>query len=417
MKKTLLFGVSALGLIGLAGAGVGLNSQNVVETNAFSATTTRLIVKVFDGYDSANANVCLSYANSDKSVEGLMRATESLGYHCYAFDIPEDVYQIQVFRAKNSTVDGYDSTNDGANWANGYNYTGYFNFSADKNFVKVTDWNNAYENYGMYRTTISSGEKVYETIDNKDYDWFGLSSTTSFYFWDDITGQTKILSATRLFNSTTVTATMDEDFVCSGFKAIRVANGASFDGSDWSNSVVWNQGNDVRFTSENATNRAVISRTRTGEWNAGDGFETVSASYFAKAFSYYFLEKTANYCTSALSEDAKTDLASAFDGFEALQTGVKSTFYGKTPSHTAEGWRSEDARTDATTEALSRYWDMVNNRGVSDFLGIKNEISGAKSSIANQSYNDGMGLLIGAISIGALLSIGGLFLLRKRKAE
>ena len=363
-----------------------------------------------------------------------VRVTEEGSLH-YSFTFKAHYSKMLFARGSSTTADGATDWAAAGVYAND-NQTVDINFSSTQNRVKLIDEKDgenkqkvSQDNINTYQNTIAKDDKLYATIDNKDYDWFGASATTSFFLWNDVTGATKVLSTSRISStSTTVVGQLDAAFTATGFKVVRVASGKTFDGSDWGNTVVWNEGANVQFTSSYASARAIIDRTRTGQWNYTDGFEVVSASYFAKAFSYYFLEATGNYCNgeggAEVSAAVQGQLSDALVAFEALQPGTKAAFAAAELNHKADGWRTDDRRNDPVSEAASKYWHMTHatnhKKGAvyNDFLSLGETFmvraSGNFEMTVNESNNSAT-LIIVIISVAAIVAVGGYFLLKKKK--
>ena len=409
-----------LGLAALMGVGVAAGfsahrEARVAKADApvSDATIYFDVVDLHSSWYDASAHTkvwCYGHASEADTWAVVTRVGET---DYYSFVLPAGYSTFKIART---------NPDENAWW----NETVAVGYSSSVNKIKVLNEKDGESHYKVnqsfiYENAIAKDDKIYVTIDSKDYDWFSASAASYIYMWNDRNGETKILSTTRISStSTTVVGQLDAAFTATGFKAIRHNPASTFTGTFDSN--VWNQGANVQFTSENASARAVIDRTRTGQWNYTDGFEVVSASYFAKAFSYYFLEATGDYCNTEVSSETQTALRSAFDAFEALQSGTKAAFYTGETEHKADDWRSSDARVDATKEARSKYWHMVNatnhklGAAYTDFLGVKANIAATNNySLVAEGSNYNATLIIVVISSLVLLSVAGVVIIRKRK--
>ena len=450
MKLKNLFITLGLALAVGIGAGAGLSAKNQVKgakAEAAASDTTIYLdssaISWWAGGDvPANLYVWMCDSTNSGSNPSKWVSLHKEGTDHYSFTFKATYTKMVFVRSGNDSLDGTSTEWDGKGGsANIYNQSMDVTYSSSKNCVKLLSstthddnkdkQNFEQKNINTYQNPIAKDDKLYATIDNKDYDWFGESATTSFFLWNDVTGATKVLSSSRISStSTTVVGQLDAAFTATGFKVVRVASGKSFDGSNWSNSIVWNEGANVDFTSSYASARAIVDRTRTGQWNYTDAFEVVSASYFAKAFSYYFLEATGNYCNgeggTEVSAAVQGQLSAALDAFEALESGTKAAFAAAELDHKADGWRTDDRRNAPVSEAASKYWHMTHatnhKKGAvyTDFLSLGDSFMNKSVNVVNPlaSASDNSSLIIIAIiSAVSLLAIGGFFFIRKRKEE
>ena len=130
----------------------------------------------------------------------------------------------------------------------------------------------------------------------------------------------------------------------------------------------------------------------------------------ANAFAATFLSETSAYCTGSISSAKQTELKTEFDKLG----GAKDAFFN------AGVKRGKGVSYDnAAQEALSRYVNMQEEKGYTDFLslGTDNPVS---SSIINEplvieNNQANTALIIVIVSTISLVALGGFFFIKRKK--
>ena len=139
--------------------------------------------------------------------------------------------------------------------------------------------------------------------------------------------------------------------------------------------------------------------------------QTFNSTPMEQALSYaaYFLEVTDEYCTVTLTTEIKTTLSNEYNG---MVSAAKTLFTSATIVR-GKGVTYEND----LSEALSRYVNMVEEKGTGDFLSLGNAVlqKGKNNPIALASKNTSATIIIVVISAISVAAIGGYFLLRKKK--
>ena len=138
---------------------------------------------------------------------------------------------------------------------------------------------------------------------------------------------------------------------------------------------------------------------------------TTQAISAADEFAESFLTQTSAYCTSSVSSSVQTALKGEYDALASI-SGAQAIFYG------AEVKRGKGLEYDTScSEAISRYVNMQEEKGYTDFLGLgaHNPKGAIVNPIINLSNNgSGTTLIIITVCTVALASVGGYFLFKKK---
>ncbi len=147
--------------------------------------------------------------------------------------------------------------------------------------------------------------------------------------------------------------------------------------------------------------------------NGGSLFITDPAAAAADEFAQDFLEKTNGYCTGSISEEIQTELKGEYDALAEIP-GAQADFY------TAEVKRGKNlSYASYSSNALSRYVNMQEEKGYGDFLGLSTHNPAASAYVPvfeNNSNNNLSSVIIIASSI-ALIAAGSFFVIRRRKEQ
>lgn len=142
--------------------------------------------------------------------------------------------------------------------------------------------------------------------------------------------------------------------------------------------------------------------------------QTFNSTPFEQALSYavFFLEVTDNYCTVSLTSETKTLLHNEYNG---MVSDAKTVF---TEADIVRG-KGATYENDIS-EALSRYANMVEEKGTGDFLSLGSSVlqkgtSNHQLTIFGNTNN--MIPVIVVISMISVTAVGGYFFLRKRKED
>ena len=158
-----------------------------------------------------------------------------------------------------------------------------------------------------------------------------------------------------------------------------------------------------------------------GSANVGVGTGSVSvnnaasfASRQALAWARYFLEQTDGYCEASISSSVKTNIINEYNWMIAES---KAAFKD------ADIVRGKGVSYDNDlSEALSRYVNMIEEKGYSDadFLNLGNDVINKSSTLINglrEIQQNSTSALILVVSMMGLAAVGGYFFLRKRKEQ
>lgn len=148
--------------------------------------------------------------------------------------------------------------------------------------------------------------------------------------------------------------------------------------------------------------------------NGGSLFITDPAAAEADEFAQYFLENTNGYCTDSIDESVQTTLKSYYNYLASIP-GAQADFY------TAEVKRGKGlSYASYSSEALSRYVNMQEEKGYGDFLGLSTHNPAASAYVPtfeNNSNNNLSLVIIIASSIIALIAAGSFFVISRRKEQ
>ena len=141
--------------------------------------------------------------------------------------------------------------------------------------------------------------------------------------------------------------------------------------------------------------------------------QTFNATPFEQALVYsnYFLEITSEYCTIALTDDTKSLLATEYAGMvDEAETIFKTAEIVRGKGQTYEN---------AISEALSRYVNMVEEKGTGDFLNLGDEVINQHVPVNPlfSGENSNMVAIVVIVSVVSLTAIGGYFFLKKRREQ
>ena len=145
--------------------------------------------------------------------------------------------------------------------------------------------------------------------------------------------------------------------------------------------------------------------------NGGSLFITDPAAAAADEFAQYFLEKTNGYCTGSISEEDQTTLKSYYNSLASIP-GAQADFY------TAEVKRGKGlSYASYSSEALSRYVNMQEEKGYNEFLGLSthNPTASAYVPTFGNNSNNNLSLVIIIASSIALIAAGSFFVICRRK--
>lgn len=405
MKIKNLFGVLSLSVVAAAGFVAALGQRGEARrARADDAEADTVIYFDVNGVDSfwfdASAVTKVWVIDNDKGEWAA--ATRSGESNYFKFTLPKDYDQFIIARTNPDTSNPDNiwwTQTVTLNYNSGFNYVSVLNNEEDGKKSVATD----------YVSLIESGEKLYLTVDNADYEWQGDSAHTALSLFNDASGESKILDGTRVGATNTFEFAMDADFYAGGMVPVR--HNGSFDGSSWDKSIVWNQGEDIVFTAENSANRAAIIRTVTDAKAVTTGFDQLGDAHFAKAFSAYFLNNTKEYCTSKESVDTVAIVA-AFEALQAKGEHVDTEFLG---TAVVRGKGHDYFGNNYTSEAVSRYANMMEEKEFSNFLGsLTNAVSAfvPASRYGQINYT----VIIVIASIVAAVTVG-VFLFTRKKTN
>ena len=386
MKK-ILFGVAALGLLGLAGAGLGLKTQDTVEAKAASIRGSIILdltnsTSGDDYWNSAACNIAInfhqggSWANQEWSqyvsvAKG--QTTVSIPYGAFT----NEPNQFAIVR--------YAASYSEESW-------------------KSNKWPDA-EKWGQseevgFHDNLKCFFTDYEAIDTV---WIKSSAAS----WDmKMNLETAKTNGTghKEYYSYNVSMDAGEEF------------GMMFD-NEWYNTVNYSAVTG-KFTGGNGSNIVCATDgTYAFYFNADSHSLYITEPSIAAAndFGQAFLEETADYCTVAVDDSVLTSLKDKYDDLASV-SGAQAAFYG---SEVKPG-KGLSYTTDAS-EALTRYVDMQINHGYGDFLGLGEDNPNKANTVLRLTESKESGSVattftVVAISI-AVLGISVFFIARKRRAE
>ena len=415
MKLRHLFATLSLAVVAGAGVAAGLSSGSAQKAEASAAPANTRIYFDLSGVSS--------WWSSDHGVTKIHIIKNSVGEwtsftrigetQVYYFTLPAEYDSFIISRSAGDPLTDWVNQTFTLSYGDSYNYVKVNDSEAwddvEKKNKKTTDTS--------YVVPLVEDEKVYLTLDNYQYDWFGSSAHTTLHFFNNCAGDSldvNVAVGSQVGN--TLEFTMPSDYLTEGVTAVR--HGGSFDPSNW-DATVWNQSVDMTYSSSNKAARAFVIKTLSGEKVKASetGFDSISADYFAKAFSCYFLQKTNGYCNSSI-EDNISDIQDAFDDLDALWVSNGGTANDvKTAFLTADITRGYDIDfgNNYTAQAISRYANLVEGSYTTAFLGA---YSGSSSAFAPMVIEDKTKYTVSVIfaSLVALTAIGGFFFFRRKRA-
>ena len=147
--------------------------------------------------------------------------------------------------------------------------------------------------------------------------------------------------------------------------------------------------------------------------NGGSIFINEPAAALSDEFAQVFLKKTNGYCTASISSSVQTYLKGEYDAL-ASTAGAQKAFYD------SDVKRGKGVTYDTySSEALSRYVNMQEEKGYTDFLGLGvNNKANTRINIPTlftQESNNNYAWIIAVIGVASLVAVGGFFFIRKRK--
>ena len=397
MKKTLLLGLGACALA--LGGTAALLQTSMHKTLAEEPTLIYVDISKTTNWNNDSADTRLWVWEEGK--DGSWATKHDLGDNLFSFEFPEACDYYKVVRY----VSG---------WAN---ESDRFDYSSTSNYVEVS------ESIGYSFTQKYVSKLTAETTFYVDAAWNGewwandYAKTYLFFFRGN---NKKVLELSPIVNTSLYYANLGSDFYADGVIVVR---GWSFTGAstDWNNgSIVANQSVDILYL---ATTDGANAITLSGLTNQEDGkykykcdaFTSASDAYFADSFAINLLRRDLCLDEGGLKGNASsiwTSLSNAYTATYALLTDK---------SYIASATKSSDGN---LGKAIERYDAVISKNGVVNY---PNFIDGhVVVPPANSAYIPQDALLLkrdgsaaSAIVIASIsaVALGGLFLLRKKRAE
>ena len=413
MKK-ILFGVAALGLLSLAGAGLGLKAQDAVEAKA-AGTGEYVYFQLTNGSNwlkyTNRFSAYFFYKSGDETVDAWADAVRAndLDNLVYKVEIPEQTagkeWQNVIFcRMNGATTEN--SFANGVRWSQ----TDDIVFTVSDYKGKVCNINTGYDGSDTFGNSYSWGGVYYEqtavlvgaggaavetplVISDEN-------RTPKQYKIENITiegGDSVYLKITRNGASTYYGYSALESGTGSLLNEDAVTEGAVVDG-------------DVKkITFNNTGNYSLYLKTDGKLWSQLDSDSIASeyADYFLASFTCGGTEGP-NAGTVTAEAGTWTTLASKWDG---MVSGAQDIFNSATPN---EGGNKYD-------QVIARYKYVIEKYGTgvySDFMGRDYEKATAKSTYSMSEKGDvNAAVITVTVTVSAILAAGAIAFARKRRAE
>ena len=381
MKK-ILFGVAALGLLGLAGAGLGLKAQDAVEAKAEGERI--IYLKTNNDWETGGARFACYFFIKNGSDTWL--DCDSTGNdHEYSVTVPE------AYVNANAIFCRMDPAAAANNWDNKWNQTSDLSI-ADGNYATITGWD---KSETWTETTIDNGAYLRgDWANGWSYSGQLLMSNESSYY--EINGL--ILNA-----GSNIKAVMYESHVCNWPEIAAVSGDASLEGE---NIVIAETGiYRIRISGNKDSLNYTVTKT------ADEAL--VKAVNFAQSFN----EDLSSICQmdgSTDFEDLNTEWTAKSDAYDLIKEteGVTAYLRGATTSSESSILATFAGKYDHILKATAARGEALTK---GDFLG-RSATAYNIAGFVEQSSDTAPWIVVGVPAIAAL-TIGGASIARKRRAE